>query len=188
MIWKLRTEPATTGSITIPAKIITDDRGAHIRAFTFSSQDHGRLPDKCISKRSQKLARSRSVVDCALGFLCGVCVHCLVRVIHSTACLSRRVPAMHPIGWQNTWEQAPGVPATPSPPWWRGNPWPCTCVHGPKKRHASGHVSPVQETQAEKRNFHNLLQDLRHGIHRARRESSSGAESTQTRRKVGNSP
>ena len=23
---------------------------------------------------------------------------------------------MHLIGWQNTWEQAPGVPATPSPP------------------------------------------------------------------------
>ena len=25
------------------------------------------------------------------------------------------------IGWQNTWEQAPGVPATPSPPKWRGS-------------------------------------------------------------------
>ena len=24
--------------------------------------------------------------------------------------------SMHLIGWQNTWEQAPGVPATPSPP------------------------------------------------------------------------
>ena len=71
---------------------------------------------------------------------------------------------MHLIGWQNTWEQAPGVPATPSPPYWRGNPgrvpvytalktqdpmacsaigksggnpWPCTCVHGPSSsRHA----------------------------------------------------
>ena len=27
-------------------------RGAHIQAFTFSSQDHGRLPDKHISKHS----------------------------------------------------------------------------------------------------------------------------------------
>ena len=38
------------------------------------------------------------------------------------------------IGWQNTWEQAPGVP----PPLLRlnggGQPWPCTCVHGPKKK------------------------------------------------------
>ena len=28
-------------------------RGAHIQAFTFSSQDHGRLSDKHISKRSR---------------------------------------------------------------------------------------------------------------------------------------
>ena len=27
-----------------------------------------------------------------------------------------RITSMHLIGWQNTWEQAPGVPATPSPP------------------------------------------------------------------------
>ena len=33
-----------------------------------------------------------------------------------TACQSRRVRGMHLIGWQNTWERAPGVPATPSPP------------------------------------------------------------------------
>ena len=46
--------------------------------------------------------------------------------------------SMHLIGWQNTWEQAPGVPATPSPrPDDGGNPWPCTCVHGPtSSRHA----------------------------------------------------
>ena len=37
------------------------------------------------------------------------------------------------IGWQNTWEQAPGVPATPSPPYGGGQPWPCACAHGPKK-------------------------------------------------------
>ena len=36
----------------------------------------------------------------------------------STACVSlhTRRQRMHLIGWQNTWEQAPGVPATPSPP------------------------------------------------------------------------
>ena len=44
------------------------------------------------------------------------CVWCVVRIIHDTASLSRRVRTMHLIGWQNTWEQAPGVPATPSPP------------------------------------------------------------------------
>ena len=40
----------------------------------------------------------------------------VVRRIKNTPCLSRVVPTMHLIGWQNTWEQAPGVPATPSPP------------------------------------------------------------------------
>ena len=40
---------------------------------------------------------------------------------------------MHLVGWQNTREQAPGVPATPSRPDGGGQPWPCTCVHGPKK-------------------------------------------------------
>ena len=29
------------------------DRGAHIQAFTFSCQDHGRLPDEYISKHSR---------------------------------------------------------------------------------------------------------------------------------------
>ena len=43
-------------------------------------------------------------------------VECVVRMIHDTASLSWRVRTMHLIGWQNTWEQAPGVPATPSPP------------------------------------------------------------------------
>ena len=35
----------------------------------------------------------------------------------SAACVSlhTRRRRMHLIGWQNTWEQAPGVPATPSP-------------------------------------------------------------------------
>ena len=46
----------------------------------------------------------------------------VVQRINDTASLSWHVRAMHLIGWQNTWEQAPGVPATPSPPRWRGNP------------------------------------------------------------------
>ena len=40
----------------------------------------------------------------------------VVQMVNDTASLSWRVRAMHLIGWQNTWEQAPGVPATPSPP------------------------------------------------------------------------
>ena len=45
-----------------------------------------------------------------------VCVVCVVQMINDTASLSWHVRAMHLIGWQNAWEQAPGVPATPSPP------------------------------------------------------------------------
>ena len=36
--------------------------------------------------------------------------------LNDKASLSWRVRTMHLSGWQNTWEQAPGVPATPSPP------------------------------------------------------------------------
>ena len=50
-------------------------------------------------------------VCCVLcGVVCAVCVVCVARMIHNTASLSWRVPTMHLIGWQNTWEQAPGVP------------------------------------------------------------------------------
>ena len=45
-----------------------------------------------------------------------VVVVLVVQMINDTASLSWHVRAMHLIGWQNTWEQAPGVPATPSPP------------------------------------------------------------------------
>ena len=37
------------------------------------------------------------------------------------------------IGWQNTWEQAPGVPPPLHRPNGGGQPWPCTWAHGPKK-------------------------------------------------------
>ena len=37
-------------------------------------------------------------------------------------CLSIRTDdACTEFGWQSEWEQAPGVPATHSPPWWRGS-------------------------------------------------------------------
>ena len=36
-------------------------------------------------------------------------------------------------GWQNTWEQAPASPPPLPRPNGGGQPWPCTCVHGPEK-------------------------------------------------------
>ena len=65
----------------------------------------------CLSL-SQCLSVSVSVWCCVLW----CCVVCVVQMINDTASLSWHVRAMHLIGWQNTWEQAPGVPATPSPP------------------------------------------------------------------------
>ena len=54
--------------------------------------------------------------DVCCGVVCSVGGVCVVRMINDTASLSWHVRTMHLIGWQNTWEQAPGVPATPSPP------------------------------------------------------------------------
>ena len=45
-----------------------------------------------------------------------VVVVVVVRIIKPQGSLSCQAPEMHLIGWQNTWEQALGVPATPSPP------------------------------------------------------------------------
>ena len=56
------------------------------------------------------------VVCVVRGVWSVVCVVCVVQMINDTASLSWHVRAMHLIGWQNTWEQAPGVPATLSPP------------------------------------------------------------------------
>ena len=44
------------------------DRGAHIKAFTFSSQDHGRLPAVHVSKQS------------CVWCVCNVCNVCVVVV------------------------------------------------------------------------------------------------------------
>ena len=54
------------------------------------------------------------VVVCVCG-VCVWCVVCVVQMIYNTASLSWRVRTMHLIGRQNTWEQAPGVPANPFP-------------------------------------------------------------------------
>ena len=93
---------------------------------------------------------------------------CLCRYDHTS---------MHLIGWQKTWEQAPGVP----PPLPRsdggGQPWPCTCIHGPKKstRQRACH-QPVQETMptAELPQFLHCLDQPRHlSLHNDRHVNDS---------------
>ena len=65
-----------------------------------------------------ELLRSWRQIFCWLLFVvcCLLLLLVVVQMIHNTASLSWRVRMMQLIGWQNTWEQAPGVPATPSPP------------------------------------------------------------------------
>ena len=45
-----------------------------------------------------------------------VLVVVVVRMIEEHAVSVQGRAYVQLIGWQNTWEQAPGVPATPSPP------------------------------------------------------------------------
>ena len=47
---------------------------------------------------------------------CGAVVVVVVLVINGDGVSVQARSYMQLIGWQNTWEQAPGVPATPSPP------------------------------------------------------------------------
>ena len=93
--------------------------------------------------------------------LCGVvwCVCCgvrwwwwcvvvvvVVRMINDTASLSWRLRAMHLIGWQNTWEQAPGVPATPSPALMAGATLAVYLCTRPKKPNEAPTAEPLQKT------------------------------------------
>ena len=53
---------------------------------------------------------------CGVCVVCGVCgVMCGTEDSGNGVSVQARV-YVQLIGWQNTWEQAPGVPATPSPP------------------------------------------------------------------------
>ena len=58
---------------------------------------------------------------CLVCVMCHVCdvscvgVMCGARDLENGVSVQARF-CMQLIGWQNTWEQAPGVPATPSPP------------------------------------------------------------------------
>ena len=62
-----------------------------------------------------------------------VCVVCVVRMINVTACLSRRVRVMHLIRVAEHLGASSRRPRHPFPALMAGEPWPCTCVHGPKK-------------------------------------------------------
>ena len=58
----------------------------------------------------------------------------------TTMFIHSRAYACTEFGWQNAWEQAPGVPATPSPPWWRESTLALCLCTGPYKhirRHSS---------------------------------------------------
>ena len=67
--------------------------------------------------------KCRAWVQCvaqygAVFLLCVLCAcWCVCGTRHQEHAVSVQGRAyMQLIGWQNTWEQAPGVPATPSPP------------------------------------------------------------------------
>ena len=57
----------------------------------------------------------------------------VVRMINVTACLSRRVRVMHLIRVAEHLGASSRRPRHPFPALMAGEPWPCTCVHGPKK-------------------------------------------------------
>ena len=57
----------------------------------------------------------------------------VVRMINDTACLSRRVRAMQLIRVAEHLGASSRRPRHPFPALMAGEPWPCTCVHGPKK-------------------------------------------------------
>ena len=75
------------------------------------------------------LARSWSVV---IGDVLCVVV-CVVPIIDVTACLSRRVRMMQLIRVAEHLGASSRRPRHPFPALMAGEPWPCTCVHGPKK-------------------------------------------------------
>ena len=87
-------------------------------------------------------------------FCCGVCVGCVWVVVWCVVCVvvvwcgvcgvCGTDDSQHAVSVQARADYAPNWvaehlgassrrPRHPSPPRWRENPWPCTCVHGPKK-------------------------------------------------------
>ena len=68
--------------------------GAHIQAFTFSSQDHGRLSIERISKHSPFSRRRHSQVHGRLSIV-RVSEHSLFRLKMTVGCLTSTYPSIH---------------------------------------------------------------------------------------------
>ena len=79
-----------------------------------AAQHHGRVQHATWQYRPLGFHKKVDTQMSALE-LENTCVVLVVRMIHDKASLSWRVRTMQLLGWQNTWEQAPGVPATLSP-------------------------------------------------------------------------
>ena len=80
------------------------------------------------------------VVCCGVCGVCVcvcVCVVCVVQMTDDTACHSRRVRMMQLIRVAEHLEASSRRPRHPFPALMAGEPWPCTCVHGPKKSNQS---------------------------------------------------
>ena len=80
---------------------------AHIRAFTVSSQDHGRLPDEHISKHSQQKPAHvlDSLVHTGNARAVGTSTRAVpVQAFHSRACLN-----IHHSDIQGTAQKSPSV-------------------------------------------------------------------------------
>ena len=111
----------------------------------------------CLLSLSLSVSLSVSLCDVVLCCVvlcesaCGVC-----GTNHSQHGVSVQARAdMELIGWQNAWEQAPGVPATPSPPQWQGSPKALSCVHGPKNtQRPSRHLSLNNDRHANHNRTH----------------------------------
>ena len=142
-------QPRAEPSLPLPPRGASGTMGAiSTRAIRWVLKHHGHTNKETRVWVKRLWCVWRGVVWCGVG--CGV--WCLCGSDDSEHAVSVQGHAyVQLIGWQNTWEQAPGVPATPSPHRWRGSAWPCTCVHGLKKRHASGHVTNLSKRRKLKR-------------------------------------
>ena len=90
-------------------------------------------------------------VLCLVCLVCLVCVVCVVQMMKNAPCLARVAPEMSPNWVAEHLGASSRRPRHPFPTLMVGEPWPCTCVHGPKK------------TQRLRR--HLLLSNNRHANH-----------------------
>ena len=70
----------------------------------------------CVSACGVVLLVCCGVCVCVCVVVCGLWFVVVVQMIERNGVSVQDRSYVQLIGWQNTWEQAPGVPATPSPP------------------------------------------------------------------------